>query len=121
MDGFSEFLQFSMKLVEAGRVFEAGTIMVDPRDSVGSFDSKTARERALFSCSELVAGCGEVATVEMVGGRKMMSSGLGKLIRTRVASFEGPMMLGEGVLVVILVIMGSFSKISTFVVKSVGF
>ena len=61
--GFSTFMQFSMKLVEAGRVFEAETILVDAKDSVGSFDSKTAREHMLFSCSVLVARCGELATV----------------------------------------------------------
>ena len=54
-----------MKLIEAGRVFEAETIMVDAKDSVGSFDLKTARERALFSCSVLAVRCGELAT--MVG------------------------------------------------------
>ena len=43
----------------------------------------------------------ELAAIEMVGGRKMMSSGLGKPIRTRVTSFEGPMMLGAGVVGVV--------------------
>ena len=52
-----------MKLIEAGRVFEAETILVDAKDSVGSFDSKTAPECVLFSCSVLAARCGELATV----------------------------------------------------------
>ena len=54
---------FSVKSVEAWRVFEAETIMVDAKDSVGSFNLKTARERTLFSCSVLAARCGELETV----------------------------------------------------------
>ena len=72
---FSTFWPFSIKSVEAWRVFEAETIMVDAKDSVGSFDLKTARERALFSCSVLAARCGELATVVGVEDWKMTSSG----------------------------------------------
>ena len=39
----------------------------------------------------------ELVAIEMVGGQKMMSSGLGKLIWTRVAL----MMLGAGVMGVV--------------------
>ena len=79
--GFSTFMQFSMKLVEAG------AIMVDPRDSVGSFNLKNVRERALFSYSGLAARCGELATVEMVGGRNMLSLGVVELVHIPVKLF----------------------------------
>ena len=61
---FSTFWQFPMESADSGRVLKAVTMAVGAGDSVGGFDSKTARKITLFW--SLVTGtrsCGELAIV----------------------------------------------------------
>ena len=69
-----------VKLLNSRRVFEAETIVLDASEPVGSFDSKTAHKRALFSCSGLAGGCGELAADLSVGGCETMSLRVRRLV-----------------------------------------
>ena len=56
MDGFSEFLQFSMKLFEAGRVLVPVTMQVGVGDSRQDFDLKISPKISLFWCLVTAGG-----------------------------------------------------------------
>ena len=75
-------------------------MLVGAGDPVGGFDSKTARNSALFWCSVRCGVGDELAVVEKVGAFgdcKIASSAVGGLAWTRVTSFTGPTMLKTGV------------------------
>ena len=59
-----------MRLLNSGRVFETEMIVLDATSSkpIGSLDLKTAHKHALFSCSGLAGGCGELADVGSAEG-----------------------------------------------------
>jgi len=80
LSDFSPFLQFSIKLAGSERVLKAVATLVSAEDSVDSCDSKTAHKRALFSCSGLAGGCGELAVNLSVGGFKTSSLRVSELV-----------------------------------------
>lgn len=93
---FSTFWQFPMESANSGRVLKAVTTAVGAGDSVGGFDSKTARKITLFW--SLVTGtrrCGELAIVGVAAGWKRSLLGVGGLVWTRDTSSECSKMLGQ--------------------------
>lgn len=80
--GFSIFWRFFVNPAVLECVSRMETVVVDASDSLGACDSKTSRGNALFSCIVLVLLPGdwdELAVVEMVGGCKIASLGVGGL------------------------------------------
>ena len=71
---FSTFWCFFMKPADAGRDFEAITIVIDAGDPAGRCNSKTTCNSMLF-WYPMLGGCNELAYEESVGGRKSASLG----------------------------------------------
>ena len=59
-----------MKPDDSERVLRVVAMGVDPRDSIGSCDSKMARDKSLFSCKMAAGGDDVLALVLGVGGFK---------------------------------------------------
>ena len=68
-----------MKPAVAGCVSKLEITLVCTGDSIGACDSKTACNSALFP-SSVTGGCGELAVVEGIGGRKQASLGVCRLV-----------------------------------------
>jgi hypothetical protein len=95
-----------VKSPDSERVLRVVRVEVGSRDSVGASNSKTAPDRALFPCPVGYGDNGvgdELAVVRNVGAGKRTSLGAVRLVRTRVASFVGSIVLGAGVWVVVWV------------------
>lgn len=107
---FSSFWSFLMKLAEIERVSEAVTTEVRARDPIEACDLKTARNGALFWCPVSARACDELADVGGVGGCKMMSLGVCKLVWTCATSFVSPAMLQERFSGVVWVKIDCFSS-----------
>jgi hypothetical protein len=75
MRDFSTFWLFSVKPIDAERVFRSATMVVGAREPAGGCDSKTAHKNMLFSCPVLGAsgGCNanELAVVSSVHQQTM--------------------------------------------------
>ena len=114
MGDFSSFWLIFIKPPVADRVSRSVTMVVSARDPLGGCDSKTAPDFVLFLCP-LLAGLGDdLAAVTGIGNCKMTSLSVVGLVWTRVASFVGLKMLGEGVLVDIWVEMSDILIFSCF-------
>ena len=68
-----------MKPAVSGRVSELVMMLVCTRDSIGACDLKMACISTLF-WSSMTGGCGELAVVEAIGGRKTVSLGVCRLV-----------------------------------------
>jgi hypothetical protein len=64
-----------VKPADSERVLRAVTMVVDARDSTGTFSSQTARNNTLFLCPLTAGGCDELAVVVSVRGCKTSSLG----------------------------------------------